>query len=654
MNFTVGLSGMQVAQRAIEVIGTNIANASTEGYHRQELVIEPFEIERANDAPIGGSRVKTVRRAMDRLVEDEILSHHPLFGQISEELSTLRSIEAAFGDIGSTGLNTALNEFFGALRELCADPTSQPLRERTVWAADTLAKSFSNLGEVLADADEHVVVQARNLVHQINSLTEEAADLNGKIEAISLRGGSPNMLLDRRDQILTELAELANVQVNRRSDGSGVADVMAWGTSLVVGRNAGELEVAVTEGGKLGISAAGAHFYDTEARGGRLGGLLALKNELLADIQDDLNALAREIIAQVNRIHVQGVGTAGSPDQLTGVWVPDPDAVLSDWDADIAAGTMYLRLIDPTGAVTRHAVAVDPDTDTLTTMAATLNALDPAHLSASVVNSRLHMEGLAGWRFDFLPAALLDLTSNPWTGTATPTASGIYTGSVNETFTFTVLNGGEVGVDADLAVEVRNGAGALVTTLAVGSGYAAGDRLAVYEGLYVAFSTGTLVDTENFTVEALADSDDSGFLAAAGMNTLFSGTRASNMAVRKEISSDPTRVATARGTDQADNVTVNRMADLGEQSLAALGNATPGDFFRLMVTGVGQQVVLRDSRNASLENILQQLASQRDEISGVDVNEEAARLLLFEKMFQAMAKLLNTQKETMQVLVELL
>lgn len=50
---------------------------------------------------------------------------------------------------------------------------------------------------------------------------------------------------------------------------------------------------------------------------------------------------------------------------------------------------------------------------------------------------------------------------------------------------------------------------------------------------------------------------------------------------------------------------------------------------------------------------MQNLTNQRSELSGVDINEEAAQMLVFEQMFQAMAKYLGTVQSTIDGLMEL-
>ncbi len=756
MNLSIALSGLRVAQRMIELIGTNISNVSSEGYHRQDAVIEPFAQGYLLGAPIGGAKVKIYRRAIDTLLEEQILQQHPELGQMNRELWALQSVESAFGGLDSQSLSSELNKFFGALRELVANPTSEPHRQQAVWAAEGLAGSFRHLGSVMETLDDQVLSEAQLVIRDVNALAETIAELNGQIESIALRGGSTNLLTDKRDQAIVELSELIGVEKTTHADRPEIVNVWVCGQPLVLKTHTTALQVAEVDEGKLGLAPEGEFHFETDIRGGKLGGLFSLRNDLLAEIQSDLNNLAAQLMREINGIHLQGVGLAGSFDRLTGRAVADADVALVDWNRGITTGTMHLRLVAPTGEVTHHRVQVDAETDTLNTVTARLNALDPASFSASVINGALRLEGKAGYRFDFLPAPGLELgspwtgtstptesgtytgtadetytftaagsgtvgvdaglavevrnragalvatldvgdtyvpgtpiaveeglsvafgagtiaaaeqfaveavappagpafeMSNPWNGTSAPEASGIYTGAANDTFTFTVQGGGEIGVDADIAVEVRNAAGELVTTLDIGRGYAAGDRLEVDDGIYVAFDMGTAADGERFLVDVLTESDPTGFLAAAGIATFFEGEGAADMTVRQELLDDPRRLATAEGAEMSDNSAIRKMADLGEAKLADLGDVSITDAYRILVTGVGQKISIRQAKVDSLANVMQQLENQREEISGVDLNEEAAKLLLFEKMFQGLAKYLGVQNEALQTLIDLL
>ena len=646
--FSIGLSGLEVAQRAIELIGTNIANASSPGYHRQELDISPRVLGHSGAYTLGGAQIEGTRRMMDLLLEREILHRHPAFGQVSQELVTLKTMEGLLGTVDSQNLGKALTDFFEALRQLSAEPSSQILRMTAIRTAEALAVQFNSLGSSLGDLQESILLQAESLMAKMNGLAAEIAQLNDEIQVVTLRNGNANLLRDRRDQAILELADLGDIRAQGQSTDSPTVTVMAWGLPLVTSGSAIELEVGLMAEGKIGISVKDANYFHSDLRGGRLGGLLALRNEIVAEIESNLDLLAKQVITGINQYHCQGLGTAGSFTSLAG-W-PVSDETLDQWDAEISAGTIYVRVTDlGTGQVSRSPILVDPSTQTISDIATSLDAV--AGLSASVTGSALRIVADNGYEFDFLPALLEDPSG--LTGTATPTISGLYQGAENQTFTCTIIGDGDVGVETGLTVEVRNEASELVARLNVGAGYAPGERLEVMDGISVAFTAGTLNDSESFSIEALADSDTSGLLAAAGINTFFRGDSARAMGVCAAVLADPGRLATAVGAELSDNKNIIRMTQLGETPVAALGDVTPNDFYRLLVTGVGENVRFREATRNSLENILQQLANEWNSVSGVDINEEAARLLIFERMYQAAAKFIAVQDQSLKFLMEL-
>jgi len=651
--YSIGLNGLIVAQRAIELIGTNIANAGTPGYHRQELKISPLEL-RHPDGNIqpAGPRVDGVERLMDWMLDCEIARQQPAAGQVDQELATLQTIESMLGQLSSEGLGSAMNSFFNSLSELTAQPDSRALREQVIWAAEGLVGHFHSLSQSLTDIGQKVYIEAQTLAERINQLSSEIAELNREVELVTLRAGNANLIKDRRDQAAKELAELADVRIETSGDNPDLINILAWGTYLVAGDRATEIEVDYVEGQTIGVSVKDAIQYDSTARGGKLGGLLSIKNEILPDLQDRLDLLAETLVDQVNGPHVQGVGPAGAFTELTGTF--SDGGTLSGWDAQIQPGTFYIRLIDSAGNVSVQEVAVDPDTDTLETIRDKLNALDPAHLSAEVASNALAIRSLGGWRFDFV--APLGIGQDNLTGPdpAEPSVSGMYSLQTNQVFTCTVVGDGQVGVTDGLSIEVRDGSAQLVRTLNVGTGYAAGDRLAVGYGLELALTAGTLNDGETFTIQAIANSDETGFLAAAGMNTFFAGRSAQTIRVRDSIADDPDGLATARGPNGSDNENAVLLAGLAARELPELGNLSMVGFYRQLVLSVGQGVAFRRARQESMTKVLQHLENQRDAISGVDVNEEAARLLSFQRMFQAMSRFIGVQDKALEYLLTLI
>jgi len=659
--FDIGLTGLNAARHAIDLIGTNIANASTDGYHKQEMITAPLHVGGMAGSS-GGVEVVETRRAIDTLIEREYMLQQPLLGQNSQELSTLKLLENAIGDIDTQGLMLSMESYFNSMRELAAQPNSPALRYQAVWAADGMADQFSHIGTFVEDLETEVALEAKGLMRQANSLIQEIAKMNGQARELIAQNKNANAVRDIRDQAIAELGELVDIQVTGLSDPGGAIGLSVWGTPVVVGSRSMLLEANLIGGtGELGVSVQGASFYQTEATGGKIGGLLALRNEILPDVSDSLDALAQEIVTRTNQYHVQGLGENGSFTEVTG-WAVTSDA-LSTWDAwgtDVQAGTINLRATNKiTGVATLHQIAVD-GTSTLASVAADIDAL--TGIRAEVADSALHIESenTSMYEFDFLPVPVQDTASTPWTASVQPELRGTYTGETNDVYTYTVLGPGapgssaEIGIDQGLNVEIRNGAGELIKSVNVGLGYAAGDTLDVGRGLKMVFQDGTLTVGEQFEVSATAISDTSGLLAAAGVNALFTGSSARTIGVRQEVLDDPHLLATSLSVGGSDNGNVSRIADLVDTKLVQLGSITPTDYFRAIITGIGQDITFRQLRQDSLTSAMAQLESERERVSGVDINEEAAKMVMYEKMFQGMAKFLSIQSELLKSLMDIL
>jgi flagellar hook-associated protein 1 FlgK len=329
---------------------------------------------------------------------------------------------------------------------------------------------------------------------------------------------------------------------------------------------------------------------------------------------------------------------------------------LSDFELPITDGKIYIRVINTsTGEITRNEIDIDVSTDTLSSIASDISSI--TGLTASVVSSKLQITADSNYEFDFLGAVLPEPVSSTLTGGSLPTisVSGIYTGTSSDTFRFTVSGAGSVG-NGTLQLEVRDsgGAGDVIATLNIGAGYAAGDELDVGNGIKISLSAGDFGAGDNFDVDAFASTDTSGFLSAVGLNTFFSGSSASDISVCSDIVASPGRLAAALGGDMTDNANALRLCGLRDEALSSLDSLTPGEFYRRLVTNLGQEVSVKQMRQESIMAVVQSLSDQQSEISGVDINNEAANLLLFEQMFQAMAKYINTVQASISTIMEML
>jgi flagellar hook-associated protein 1 FlgK len=564
----------------------------------------------------------------------------------------MRTIETSFGELYTEdgGLSASIDSFFTSMQDLSAHPGEDIYQNQLVTDAASLASQFRSMGEFFNGLESRIELEAESLIEEINALVAHIAELNGKIEALEMKGTNANSMKDQRDHGISELSDLLGVQILNRSD--GIVDVSVGGIPLVMSAFAYELELNYNDSNEMGISIKNADNYATVVEGGRIGGMLALKNTTISDIRSDLDTLAYSVIQQVNQYHVQGVGSAGSFTDLAG-W-SNSTANLADV-AGVTDGNFYIRLTNTsTGAIARHEITVDAVNGTIGDVATAISAITGLTASANSAN-QLSILADANYEFDFIPAVLSAPTAQTLTGAAPPTmtASGVYTGSANDTLTFTIGATGDVS-NGTLQLNVTDSSGA-VATVSIGAGYAAGDEIEIGDtGISITLTLGDLVIGDTYEVDVFANTDTAGLLSGLGINTFFTGNSAINMNIAQDITSDPRRIATSLQADLADNTNTMRIASIRNNAVSDLDNLDVGTFYQKMTANIGQDLSLKQMKLDNLDVMVLNLANQQAEVSGVDINDQAAQMLVFEQMFQGMAKYMNTINDTLDALMGIL
>ncbi|MHC4236642.1 MAG: flagellar hook-associated protein FlgK [Planctomycetota bacterium] len=671
--YEIGISGLHAAQQALDVIGNNIANAATEGYHRQEVDLRPADEVYTNGQMVGqGVYNAGARRLVDQILESELLRQNSSIADIEKRLGTLRMIENAFGELSSEGLSTALDHFFAAFSDLSLHPDDVNLQSSLLSSAETLANHFNNLGTVISDIEEAVYNEAVSSVERINLLAGQIAQMNIEIYSQQMRGNDANNTMDQRDMLIAELSELIGIRTVVRD--TGMVDITASDVSLVVGSTAAELEAGLVLDGdhyQLGLRPKETQGYDTNISGGVLGGLFNLRNELVYGVKTQLDMLAQNLVSQINRLHAQGVGADGAFTMLAGWTMAETD--VSGMNPPVSEGQIHIRVTDPTGQVIRHTVSVTASS-TLSSIASDIAAIPGLDQNTGVNSGRLQIIANLGYSFDFLGGTLSvpnTTVPDPLAGAGAgpdqlPPAIGVsggYTGAVDETYTCTVKTtppGQTYAIGTgSMELEIQNAAGAILKTVNIGQGYVAGTSFILDDGIKIRLeadgvSPGYLNDGERFTIEALASSDSSGFLAAVGINSFFSGADAGSIGVSDFVRGNGSNIAVSRTVEMTDNLNAGAMAALGDSAQVALGGLSPKEFYRKMVVDLGNDVSITEMQHSNAQSIHRSLDQQRDEISGVDVNEQASLMMLYERMFQAMARYMNTINETYETVLTII
>ena len=126
------------------------------------------------------------------------------------------------------------------------------------------------------------------------------------------------------------------------------------------------------------------------------------------------------------------------------------------------------------------------------------------------------------------------------------------------------------------------------------------------------------------------------------------------MRVNTDVLGDASLLAVSTSKDGGDNLNVLAMAEVENQKAQSLGQMTPSENLQFFISSLGQRVDMARSRQESTEQVMLQLENQRDTVSGVDINEQAAQLMIFERLFQACSQVLNTQDKSLEYLMDLL
>ena len=306
--FEIGRRALRAQQLGIAVTGQNIANVNTPGYARQQLLLAPAPPSGTGSIQIGmGVVVEGVRAMRDRFIEARLQRETAIAGRLNAERDTFSIIENAFGDPTNGGIQQALTNFFGAFRDLEANPTSVPLRTSVIARAVELANAFHQTRARLLSVYQDVQSEMSSLVDEVNRVAAQVADLNRQIAANSGAGTDTSALEDQRNEAIKRLAELVGVSATENPNGM-VTLTFSDGRALVLNDRAFELGMIGVPNGVPTMTLDGqAITIDSGRIGGLLNAVGAVDGHLTA-----LDDLAATFAARVNQLHTSGEDLDGN------------------------------------------------------------------------------------------------------------------------------------------------------------------------------------------------------------------------------------------------------------------------------------------------------------------------------------------------------
>jgi flagellar hook-associated protein 1 FlgK len=679
------LSGLNATQAALQVASDNIANASTPGYSRKTIELESRRILSQG----AGVQTGEIQREVDAYVIRQLRDQRSVVGQYAVRDRFLQQIDNLFGSPeNNRTISAEIGNLKNAFEALAVTPEFSANALDVANSARTLADQLNQLTTTTQDLRREADDEIARLVGIIDSKLENVAELNVlAIRATSLNQSTAT-LDDERDRLLGEIAEYLDIRVFDRTDGS--VDVFTGSSRLLVsaGVAADITHSPITQasasisyldpsdpdypGGISGIfvdGSAAANDITNQITNGRLKGLIDLRDGDLPNLQSEIDLLAKSITEQINAAH--NTGTAyPPPSSVTGTHAFNSADVFS------ATGSVRVAVIDQSdGSVIETSdIALGGFTtindvvtaiDGLTNASASLNAAGQLVVTAgsagygiaineldsavAVVGAETrglsHYLGLNDFfqarvsnsDYDtFSTARLTDSTSNVGvTGTLTFAANGVST-TVNYLATESI---------DDIAANINaNGtlSGANITATVVDDG--SGRRLVIQD-----------VDQDNFLLT------DSGNLTTNTGLTTDTTSRSTVLALRSDIRANPDLIARAELSSAGGLAPGDDGVTVGDASVAnAIAGLLGADITFPATGGFSATTATLERYAASIVSIESAKAAEADEqlafnksfqttlearissISGVNVDEELANLIVLEQSFNASARVLTT------------
>jgi flagellar hook-associated protein 1 FlgK len=311
-----GKRSLMNSQTALQTVGHNIANKSTEGFSRQR-------VELLSNVPIGegglqigmGARAGVVTRVNNPWLEKQIQKEGMSMGFEDSRADGLSRVEQIYNEQNNKGLNQYVTDFFNGFRELSNNPESLASRTMVREAAVGMTKDFSRVTSQLRGVQEDLDAQIKTTVAEVNEISKEIASLNEKIQIVEVQKIPANDERDRRDLLLKKLGDKIDITWAEGKD--GMVSVTAGRTAVLVsGTGSSELKARQTDTRdrmEIFFQGTGTPANVTEQiTGGRIGGALDVRDHVIEDLLGHVDNLAYTLTTEVNKAHIEGFDRNGN------------------------------------------------------------------------------------------------------------------------------------------------------------------------------------------------------------------------------------------------------------------------------------------------------------------------------------------------------
>jgi flagellar hook-associated protein 1 FlgK len=624
---STSLTGLLAFQRALTVTSNNVSNAASKGYSVQNINLAEAIGQGTASGYIGsGVNVQSITRSYDETLAAQVRSSQSSYSAFNTVATSATQIDTMLSDT-KTGLPATLQAFVNTLQSVSTAPSSTAQRQVVLSQAQALTQELKNYQSQISQYSTNLEQQIGDTVGQVNALTQNIAALNRQIKAQGSTGQTPNQLLDQRDALIDQLSQYVSVNAVQESDGQ-MDLYIGSGQAVVVGASAQTLvafpDPLDASSQRIGIANANGPVTDvtSEITGGTLGGLLTTRSQVLDPTQNTLGQIAVGLATLMNQQQAAGLDLTGQPGQ-----------------------PMF-----SVGGVQTAPSTANTGTGTLSVTRTNLSQLTPD-------DYKLNFDG-TNWQ-------LQDTTTGQavtMTGTGT-SADPFLAAGVS-----IVVNGAPNAGDNYIIRPTAGAVSGLSVLLTNPSQIAAASLGASAAGAgntgNATISAPTVTDPTNWTPGTFTitfPAANTYQVTDAGGNPVASGAYVSG----SPISFNGEQVTISGTPASGDTFTLgpNSTSNIGDNTnvlamIKALGSKVLGgntaslnDVANNLVSATGVLTQQAQANAAAQQTVNQSATDARSNVSGVNLDEEAAKMLQFQQAYQACAQMIQTSNTIFQTLI---
>ena len=237
-SITKAVSGLNAAQKGLQITAHNLSNVNTQGYTRQSLLQSDSPY--AQIGNYGGYALKVglgvttneIRQIRNDLIDRRLRSETSVLSYYQTANTTVSDIQAIFDEPYGDTINDMLKSFWNNIQELNTKPDGVTERTEFIGKAQVLIDKIASVASGLEDYQENINKQVITTVGKVNQIFEKIRDLNMKIATAEAQGtDNANDYRDTRNLLIDELSQYG--EVSYFEDGTGQVSLQFEGHEVV-------------------------------------------------------------------------------------------------------------------------------------------------------------------------------------------------------------------------------------------------------------------------------------------------------------------------------------------------------------------------------------------------------------------------------------